>query len=356
MGPLEPPTLDQTSLFPGAGADLVLVTGVSGFVGSHLVEALAQRGHRLRLLVRASSRLHWLEGLVRAGRVELAYGDVRDKASVAGACVGVRSAFHFAGLVKARTAKEFQVANADGTRHLAEALAERGLPGGYFVYCSSLAAGGPGFAMEQTPLPIRTEADPSTPITPYGQSKLDGERALREVADAHGQYRTVVLRPPIVYGPRDEGLLPLFKLIRRGILPMPAQTAARFSLIYVSDLVDASVRVAEQGVRGTYYVDDGRAHTWQEIGDLAGSLMDVTPRRIVLREWMAQAVALGSEAFGVLSGQAPLLSRWKVREMREAHWVCSSEKARRTWGYDPLVSLEQGLEETLVWYRQNQWL
>lgn len=332
------------------------MTGASGFVGSHLVEALLERGCRLRLLVRSTSRLQWIESRMRQGQVELAYGDVADKASCAGACVGVRGVFHLAALTRARSAKEFQLANTQGTRNLAEARAERGLPGGFFVYCSSLAAGGPGFAVEQDPRPVRTESDPSTPITPYGQSKLDGEIALREVADAHDLYRTVVLRPPIVYGPRDDGVLTLFKLLRHGILPLPGPPNARFSLIHVQDLVDALVQVAERGVRGTFYVNDGEEHTWESVGARAGALMDVVPRAIRLPRAVTYLGAMGAELWGLIRGEAPLLSRWKAHEIRQPHWVCSSEKARRTWGYDPLISIEQGLEDTLQWYRLNQWL
>ncbi|MBK8229707.1 MAG: NAD-dependent epimerase/dehydratase family protein [Candidatus Eisenbacteria bacterium] len=344
----------QESLF--GSSDLYLVTGASGFVGSHLVEHLVKRGYRLRLLVRPSSRLHWLDGVRKGNSVQLAAGDVTDKGSCAGACSGVRGVFHVGGLIRAGSSREYQAANAQGTRNLAEALAERGLRGGFFVYCSSLAAGGPGFAVEHDPNPVRSESDPSTPISPYGQSKLDGEMALREVADAHGTFRHVVLRPPAVYGPRDAGILPLWKLLRQGIMPVPGKPGARLSMVFIDDLVSALVRVAEGGVRGTYYVDDGEVHTWEKIGLLAGQIMSVDPRMVKVPGWLGMSLALGAEFWGALSRQAPLLSREKLRELRQDHWVCSSEKARGAWGYTPRVRIEEGLRETLEWYRANQWL
>mgnify|MGYP000964901681 CR=1 FL=1 len=344
----------QESLF--SQSDLFLVTGASGFVGSHLVEQLVKRGYRLRLFVRQSSRLHWLEGLRKSGAVQLAWGDITDKASCAGACSGVRGVFHFGGLIRARGVKEFQQVNAQGTRNLAEALAERGLRGGFFIYCSSLAAGGPGFAVEHDPEPVRTESDPPTPITPYGQSKLEGEFALREVADAHGTFRHVVLRPPAIYGPRDTGILPLWKLIRQGILPIPGKPEARVSMVFIDDLIAATARVAEGGIRGTYYIDDGSVHTWHALGALAGSIMAVEPRVMKVPNWVAVGAALGAELWGGITRQPPMLSRDKLRELRQDHWVCSSEKARTTWGYTPKVQIEEGLRETLEWYRANQWL
>lgn len=336
--------------------DLVLVTGGSGFVASHLVDRLVERGYRLRLLVRTTSRLQWIERHLRTGQIELAYGDVSDKATCAGACVGVRGVFHFAALVRARTAREYFAANAQGTRNLAEARAERGLPGGFFVYCSSMAAGGPGFAIEQDPEPVRTESDPSVPITAYGQSKLDGELALRDVAEAHGLYRHVILRAPVIYGPRDDGVLLLFKALKFGILPLPSPPSARFSMMHVQDLVDAAVTSAEGSVRGTYYLNDGEVHTWPEVGEKAGALMDVQPRAIRIPRALTYVMALGAEGLGWVTGRAPVLSRSKARDLQQAHWVVSSEKARRTWGFDPMISIEQGLEDTLLWYRQNQWL
>jgi nucleoside-diphosphate-sugar epimerase len=335
-----------------ASPQLILVTGGTGFVGSHLVEKLVQRGHRVRLLIRRTSSLRWLEGVP----VEYAYGDVRDKASVAGACVGVQSVFHFGGVTRAHVAGEFNQANAVGTRHLAEALAERGIPGGFFVYCSSMAAGGPAVAVERDPNPIRTESDPPTPITPYGRSKLEGEIALREVADTQGRFRHVILRPPAVYGPRDQATLLLFRLIKQGFFPVPRARVNRLSLIYVDDLVDAAVRAAEIGAHGTYYVSDGGIYTFQEVGQRAVELMDVQVRTFHVPQELALLFAGLAEAWGVLVRHPAVMSRAKVRDIWQPHWVCSCEKATKDWGYQPRFSLDRGLEETLTWYRLNQWL
>lgn len=342
----------ESGALTGDRAGRVLVTGASGFVGSHLLEALIAEGYVVRVLVRKSSRTDWVRGLP----VELAYGDVRDKASLAGACVGVQSVFHFAARTAARTAAEFHEANAVGTRNLAEALAERGLPGGFFVMCSSLAAGGPAIEVQNDAEPYRSESDPSTPITPYGKSKLAGERMLQEVADQSRSFRVVVLRPPAVYGPRDSAVLQFFQWVSRGILPLPAAENARISLIYVGDLVTATVQVARKNVHGTYYLCDGAVYTWTQIGELAGEMMDRNVRPVRIPEWAARVVAGGFELAGLLTRRPPIVSRWKVREMRERHWVCSAEKARRDWEFNPQVLLEDGLDETLRWYRENRWL
>lgn len=335
-----------------AGSHRVLVTGGTGFVGSHLVERLVDRGYKVRVLLRRSSSLRWLEGVP----VEFAYGDVRDKASLSGACVGVRSVFHFGGLTRAWRPRDFHDVNEEGTRNLAEALAQRGDPGGFFVYCSSLAAAGPSVALERDPEPVRTEADPVTPVSAYGQSKLAGEEALRDLADAHSTFRHLILRPPAVYGPRDGTVLNLFKLVKHGILPVPDVPASRLSLVYVGDLVDAAVRGAEFGARGTYYVTDGEMHTWLGVGRRLAEFMDVQVREFRIRKFPAKVAAAGSELWGLVTRNRGVFDRAKVDDIWQPHWTCSPEKARRDWGYEARFTLERGLEETLSWYRANQWL
>ena len=154
--------------------------------------------------------------------IEYAYGDVRDKASLAGACVGVRSVFHFGGADPGLQSPPSSWRPTPRGR----AIWPRRWPSAACRARSSSTAAAwpravPRFRWSAIPTPVRTESDPPTPITPYGRSKLQGEVALREVADAHARFRHVILRPPAVYGPRDEGLIVLFRWIQHGILPMP---------------------------------------------------------------------------------------------------------------------------------------
>lgn len=330
-----------------------LVTGATGFVGSHLVERLVERGYDVRVLVRQSSSLRWLEGLP----VEFAYGDLRDKASLAGACVGVRNVFHFGATLAANSAADFHTSNETGSRYLAEALAERGEAGGFFVNCSSIAAGGPAIATASQTYPVRREDHVDTPVTPYGTSKLAGERAVLELAGTTGRFRAVSLRPPVVYGPRSGGILQFFTWIKRGILPLMAPVGARLSFIFVGDLVSAAIQVAERDVEGVYYVTDGDVYTWQEIGHVAGDLMgNVNLREVRVPEGVSKLLAVLSEGESRLTRRPPKLSRSKVRQMRQMHWVCSSEKAGADWDFEATVQLEEGFAEALGWYRQHGWL
>ncbi len=178
----------------GDGA-AALVTGATGFIGSHLVEVLVSRGWRVRCLVRRPAELP--EG------AEAVHGDLAG-AGLERAAAGVEVVFHLAGVTKARRAREYYEGNARGTAALVEACA--GVP--RFVHVSSLAAVGPS----ADSVPLTEDAEPA-PFTHYGKSKLEAERIVR--ASALGE-RAVIVRPPVVYGPRDTDVLHFFRAAARG--------------------------------------------------------------------------------------------------------------------------------------------
>ncbi|MCK6590321.1 MAG: SDR family NAD(P)-dependent oxidoreductase [Polyangiaceae bacterium] len=173
----------------------VFVTGASGFLGSHVAEQLSAEGHSVVALVRRSSNTKFLSTLKN---VELAYGAVEDAASVRAAVKGADAVVHSAGLVKARNEQEFHRVNVEGTRNVLEAAAEECSGPRRFVFVSSLAAVGPSIDGK----PVGTEAE-GKPVTAYGRSKLAAERLVLEAKE---KLPVVVLRPPMIYGPRDPDL------------------------------------------------------------------------------------------------------------------------------------------------------
>ncbi|MGH7321598.1 MAG: NAD-dependent epimerase/dehydratase family protein, partial [Candidatus Rokuibacteriota bacterium] len=215
----------------------VLVTGGTGFIGSHLVEALLARGGEVRCLVRDGRRLGWLAALPS---VAAAAGDLGDPASLRSCVEGVDHVYHVAGLTKARSSREFLRINAEGTRHLVQACLKARRPPRRLVYLSSLAAVGP--------MPARvpcTESAPPHPVSPYGWSKLGGEAAALA---ARSQMHVIVLRPPVVYGPRDRGVWQFARWVARGLLPIPGGPPRRLSLCYIQDLVETLLAAGEADV------------------------------------------------------------------------------------------------------------
>nr|NIP80739.1 NAD-dependent epimerase/dehydratase family protein [Gemmatimonadota bacterium]NIQ55904.1 NAD-dependent epimerase/dehydratase family protein [Gemmatimonadota bacterium]NIU79040.1 NAD-dependent epimerase/dehydratase family protein [Gammaproteobacteria bacterium]NIX45654.1 NAD-dependent epimerase/dehydratase family protein [Gemmatimonadota bacterium]NIY09955.1 NAD-dependent epimerase/dehydratase family protein [Gemmatimonadota bacterium] len=218
----------------------ILITGATGFVGSHLVEALARRGEGARALVRRTSDVSLL---ARYG-IEPVVGDIDDFDSLRTALGDADTVLHLAAATRALDDDTFFRVNARGTRRLVDAMVADG-GGRRLVYLSSLAAVGPSGGR-----PVRPDDEPR-PLTAYGRSKLEGEREVRDRTGLEG----VVLRPPAVYGPRDRDLLTFFRLARRGVLPTVGPPGREVQLIHAADLASALLAAARaRGVCGTYHV------------------------------------------------------------------------------------------------------
>jgi nucleoside-diphosphate-sugar epimerase len=325
----------------------VLVTGASGFLGSHVAERLARDGHAVRVLVRTTSDRVFLRDV----DAEEAIGDVREPESLPAALDGVDAVVHAAGLVKARSEAEFESVNAGGTANLLAALNGSG-PSPRFVLVSSLAAHGP--SEDGAPRPL--DAEPR-PLTAYGRSKLKAEELVRAWA---GPGRpAAILRPPVIYGPRDRELLPFFKLARRRFAPLLGDGRNAISLVYVEDAARAAAAVAtasEEAACLTYTLDDGAVHTWRDLLAAVEGALGRKALRLSSPVWAYRAAAALSETYGRLRGKAVMFTRDKVVEMRQPHWVCSHEAIRRDLGWEPRVGLEEGAALTAAWYRQQRWM
>ncbi len=325
----------------------VLVTGASGFLGSHVAEQLASEGHEVRLLLRRTSNRRFLAGFP----FEEAIGDVTDVASLATAVAGMDVIVHTAGLVKARNEAEFQSVNGQGTANLLAATTQAAPTLKRFVQVSSLAAHGP--SDERAPRPADA---PANPVSAYGRSKLAGERFVRESPIAA---RSIIFRPPVIYGPRDPALVPFFRLARLRVAPLLMGGHNRISIVYAEDAARAIVQAttAAADVAGkTYCPEDGRVHTWRDLLAAVEEAVGRSALRISAPRWAFSAAALASEAFGFAARRAVSLTHDKVREMAQRHWVCSSEELQRDLGWSPGVDIREGARLTAEWYRREGWI
>lgn len=322
-----------------------LVTGATGFAGSHMVDQLLQAGRWVRVLVRRTSNLRF----VPTGRVEAVTADVRDPASLRELVAGVRDVYHFGGLTRARSREEYFRVNCEGTKRLAEAWLEGSGAPRRFVFISSLAASGPAPDADHP----RLETDPPAPVTAYGESKLAAEAYLAEHISARAQ--VLSLRPPAVYGPRDEATLTLFRWIRRGILPLPGPSHSRLSLAYGPELARAAYELAEGGATGVFHISDGEYYSWEEVGQ---AVADILGRRVVpvpVAGWVVRFAGQLGEWAGRLTGVLPVINREKVGDIRQPFWTCSLQKARNQ-GFEPRVLMNDGMVRTVRWYQTAGWL
>ncbi len=322
-----------------------LLTGGTGFLGSHLAEALLRAGWSVRCLVRDPSQARWLKGLP----VQLVRGDVTRPESLPPAVDGADAIVHAAGLTKAADPKEYFLVNYRGTVHLAEAVLRRGTPVSRFLFVSSLAAVGPNPDM----MPQTEEARPH-PITPYGESKLWAEQALQSIMEV---VPVTIVRPPVIYGPRDTDGLYLARIAARGIVPRFKPDVV-LSLVYVDDLVEGILKAltAPSAVGRTYHM------VGPEAAPLSGILALVA--RVEGRRALVVPVPriplLGAGYLAHLAsrirGRPSKVSPYKVKEILQLGWFASNERAERELGYSPRFRLEEGFARTLAWYHEAGYL
>ena len=319
-----------------------LVTGATGFIGSHLAERLATMGMEVRCLVRpASSRRYLpLSGIV------LMEGDLATGKGLREACEGADVVFHLAGVTKARRKGDYYGGNVAATASLVRACTN--VP--RLVHVSSLAAVGPS----GDGVPLAEDASPH-PLTTYGKSKLLGETVVR---DSELASRSVIVRPPVVYGPRDTDVFHFFRAAARGLLPVIGHTERFFSAVYVKDLVEGLLAAAlcPAAAGRTYFMAHPRPVAWSEFGVQAAALMGRRARTVTVPRRLAWAVGLGGEAWSWISGRPGILSREKVAEAGCRYWTCDPARATGELGFTAATGLREGMAETLAWYQGAGWL
>ncbi len=326
----------------------VLLTGGSGFLGSHIADLLSSGGVEVRALVRTTSDVRHLSSL--AG-VDLVHGSLGDPASLVEAARGVRGIIHAAGLVKARRPDDFERVNTEGTQRLLDAARTAAPDLERFVHVSSLAALGP--SADGRPRP---QDAPPAPLTAYGRSKLAAERLVR---DASARIRTVVVRPPVIHGPRDRETLAFYRAVKLGVLPLTGSPDSVLSMVYATDCANACVRALDADVASgsAFDVEDGVPETLATlIGHIEAALGTRARVRIPIPGVVLYAAALATEAFGRISGRTVMLTRDKARELRAPHWVCDGADARRTLRWTPEVTFAEGAHRAAEWYREAGWL
>lgn len=319
---------------------MILVTGGTGFIGTHLLERLTGAGERVRALVRRTRQPRTLPS-----GVEVAYGDLATGEGLDMALEGAEAVIHLAGVTKALHTSDYYTGNVRATEHLARALAGRGVR---LVHVSSLAAIGPA----TTGTPVSEDAEPH-PLTHYGKSKLEAERVVRDLApDA------VIVRPPVVYGPRDTDVFQLLKSISKGLVLEIAGGERWFQAIYVKDLAEglvAALRAPDASGR-SYFLAHATPVSWRQLSDTASAIMRKKPRVVTVPVGVANAVGACAEAWARLTGKPGIISREKVAEARCMAWTCDTRRAARELNFIASTGLNPGLAETLTWYKEAGWL
>lgn len=317
-----------------------LVTGGTGFIGSHLVEALLREKFDVYCIVRNPLKLRFLQGL----NVKLIQADLSDKESLKKIDWSFDYIFNLSGITKAVYPEEFFKSNYLGTKNLVEAVAEAQPKIKRFIHVSSLAAVGP--CLEGKPV---TETTEPHPVSEYGKSKLLGEKTVESFKD---RLPITIIRPPAVYGPRDTDFLTFFKFIKKGFVFYFKEGV--YSLVYVRDLVEGIIQAtySEKAVGECFFIADSRPYTTEEIIEVISEVLQKNPRRIKISEKIGQILIRVFQKFDKKS----IINTDKLKELTQPCWVCSTEKAERMLGYKSKTTLKEGMLWTAKWYKINQWI
>ena len=305
---------------------LVAITGATGFVGPHLVAALARRGWKIRLLVRRWSPLPSLAGV----EADMVLGDVSDEAALGRLVDGADTIIHAAGLIKARNPSDFMAVNRDGTA-LLSALA----PETMVVLLSSLAAR-------------------ESHLSPYAASKRAAEGV---VASRSGPWLTV--RAPAVYGPGDRETLAYFRAVARGFAPRPKLPNARLSLIHVADLAEALALAVERPPPASVYeIDDGRegGYGYGDMAIAAGASMGRIARSLAIPRIVMDGIARMNGIGHALGGPVQILTPGKVAEIFHSDWTVHDRRLAAAISFGARYDLAAGFADTVLWYRRHEWL
>jgi len=321
----------------------ILVTGGTGFVGSHLIRELLGGGrNRVHALVRDSRRLHACDF---NEKVSLVHGDLFAADPFP---EDIELVFHLAAVTKVVSAREFTRVNVEGTRSLLDKLKPlKNLQ--KVVLLSSLAAAGPSRRGE----PLREEM-PAEPVSRYGKSKLAQEKIFAESCPVP----FVIIRAPIVFGPGDMDMLDAFRIVRKGLIPILGGAERRYSVIYVKDLVRGMIVAAMSPCRNEiFYVANPEAIEWRSFMEQVSRLLGrPNARTIHVPEILGRLLAEFSEVRIRALGRKAIFNRDKFSEMRYPAWVCSAEKIGARLHFQPRSALRTALEETIDWYRKRDLL
>jgi nucleoside-diphosphate-sugar epimerase len=319
-----------------------LVTGATGFVGSHLVEALLQAGWTVTALARSPEKA---AALAERGVVTVA-GDLHRDFALDQAVANQDIVYHVAGVVAARSEADFMHANRDGTRNLA-AAAERGRCS-RLILISSLAAAGPA----EKGRPLDGSEQPH-PVTAYGRSKLAAEQVVRATTLSWS-----IVRPGVVYGPRDREVLKLFRLARLGIAPIFGAGDQELSAIHAADLASAllAVGTSSRTVTRIYNACHPQVFSSMEFNRVIGSAIGHTVRPVRIPAGFGRVLLRLTEASARFTGQTTILTPDKANEFFQPAWTGDPSPLMHDTGWRPVFDLQSGLADTYRWYRKAGWL
>ncbi|MEW6653682.1 MAG: NAD-dependent epimerase/dehydratase family protein [Bacteroidota bacterium] len=323
-----------------------VVTGASGFVGSHLVDKLIAEGHHVKCILRSSSSRKWLDGKP----IEIVDCGLFDKEALKPVLKDADFVYHVAGVVKAKSGVEYYKGNVESTKTLLEVAAEVNPNLKRFIVVSSLTACGP--SLDGKPC---SEETVEHPITTYGRSKFEQEQLAQTYFD---KLPITIIRPPAIFGERDTEIFLIFKTYKAGLMTLIGFDDKKLSLIYVEDLVRGiyQASISPNTVSQKYFLASEEIYTWTHVGSAIGKAFGKRALTLRLPHTLVYSVAAVAQFFAMFSSKAATFNLEKARDFVQPGWTCDVSKAKKDFGYSQKVYLEEGIKRTIDWYKEMKWL
>jgi len=327
-------------------SERVLITGASGFLGYHIVNAAIEQGLDVYAAVRKNSDIKHLEKLP-IHYLYLNYDDLPDLTRQLSEN-GIAYIIHAAGITKAIRQETYNHINATYTINLAKAAESVGPSFIKFVFISSLAAVGP-LTSEDGKI---TETTTPNPVTAYGRSKLLAEKSLANIAIS-----SAILRPTAVYGPRDKNIFIMVKSISNGLDPYMGKIVQHLSFVHARDVADAAVKsLFKNTATGIYNITDGKSYSRYQFADIVKRILNKKALRFHIPMPLVKSLAYFLETSNGLLKKPSVISREKLLELAAKNWICDINKAEMELDFSPKFDLNSGLQDSIDWYKTNKWL
>jgi len=331
----------------------ILITGAGGFIGSYLVEYALQKGLQVYAGVRKTTNREFLTN-PEIHFVEFNFADVNSLCQQLTNFKNENGTFeyiiHNLGLTQTSVSKEYFTVNFEYTKNFVEALSSAQMLPEKFVYISSLAANGPGNSETLKPISVN---DSPHPVTQYGKSKLMTENYLKTIDNIN----YIIIKPTVVYGPREKNLLLVFKTIKKHIEFKIGFKEQHVSFIYVEDLVSLIFKtLTSDKNKKSYLVSDGISYTTQQLNGIIKKLLAVKTIKISTPVWLVYCIAFVSEKIGKLVYKPSILNSDKINELKQSNWICNIDDIKNDFDFEPQFDLEKGVSKTIKWYKKNGWI
>lgn len=325
---------------------IAVVTGGTGFVGSHLVDLLLNKNFEVRCITRKTSSLKWLDGK----DVKIYNTGLFDKENLKEVLRDSNYLFHVAGVVRSKNKEGFYKGNVDTTKNLLEATLEVNPKIEKIIIVSSLTATGPSLDGK----PVNEETVPN-PITTYGKSKLAEEKLAQGFMD---KLPITICRAPAIYGERETDIYAMFQGFQKGIMTLVGFNNKKLSLIQGRDFVHGLYLAAinEKSTGEIYFISSEEIYDWNIISDSMEKALSKKALRIRIPHFLIYGIGAVSHFANFFTSKPATFNLEKAKDFVQENWTCDITKAKEQLGYTQQISLDEGMKSTVDWYREEKWL